>query len=223
MDEALIFAIANDHDLQSPTGYQAAHDILKGLSQSTVFEEEAELNLAGISGFPSEGGIDASRDDTSTSATATSTSNQAPKSLESISSGTEISASSSSETANTIPRLTTFSNDNEETKIKHLQGMFTELKKIDITTSLKKANGDFQTALDLLLNIQFLEATGNREKGIDGFFTPEEPASTGGKKQRKRKKKLNGEAESDRGETATSSPVKNIKRKLDEMSCDPMF
>lgn len=66
--------------------------------------------------------------------------------------------------------------------------MFDDLKEFDIHHSLKKANGDFQTALDDLLNIQYLQSTGQFTRGIDGFFQPDETAP------RKRGKKKKGKA-----------------------------
>jgi hypothetical protein len=71
--------------------------------------------------------------------------------------------------------------------------MFTALKEFDIKTALRKANGDFQTALDDLLNIQYLESAGERRRGVDGFFTPEEDEAPGtaGKGKRGRKTRRN--------------------------------
>lgn len=68
--------------------------------------------------------------------------------------------------------------------------MFADLKEIDVTTAIKKANGDFQAALDDLLHVQFLESTGQRQRGVDGFFqSDEDDAGNAGKGKRKHKKR----------------------------------
>ncbi|UNI18111.1 hypothetical protein JDV02_004401 [Purpureocillium takamizusanense] len=69
--------------------------------------------------------------------------------------------------------------------------MFADLKPYDVEYSLKKANGDVQTALDDLLNIQYLTSTGQQMKGIDGFFTPEDATASKGKRKKKGKKAPN--------------------------------
>lgn len=86
-----------------------------------------------------------------------------------------------------MPRLTTFNNESEEDKVLQLQCLFPELKEYDIKHSLKRANGDFQAALDDLLNIQYLQSTGQQLKGVEGFFQPDE--EIGKKKRNKRKGK----------------------------------
>ncbi|CAG9936680.1 unnamed protein product [Clonostachys rosea f. rosea IK726] len=215
LDEPLIVAIATDHDLTTPEGYQTAKEILSGLSQSAVFEEATGFNATGVSNIPQNASFDPD-DDESTSATVTSTSNRVPKSLGSASEGTEIS-SSSAEPSSAMPSLTKFSNDSDETKFSNLRGMFTELKEIDIKSAMKKANGDLQVALDILLNIQFLEATGQREKGIDGFFQPDDVDTTTNTKSKKKQRKAKKRANSIQGDTSFSpssgQPVraKNIK------------
>jgi hypothetical protein len=70
-----------------------------------------------------------------------------------------------------------------------LKAIFIQLKEHDIKLSLKKANGDFQKAVDDLLNIQLLDEEGLRMKGIDAFFRPDDEVSS---KKRKGKKKARG-------------------------------
>lgn len=87
-----------------------------------------------------------------------------------------------------MPRLTSFNQDSEESKLAQLHNIFTELKEYDIKYALKKASGDFQTALDDLLNIQYLQSTGQQAKGIDGFFQPDEEVGKKSRGKRKGKK-----------------------------------
>ncbi|GAO13369.1 hypothetical protein UVI_02013790 [Ustilaginoidea virens] len=65
--------------------------------------------------------------------------------------------------------------------------MFAELKEYDVKYSLKKADGDLQTALDDLLNVQYLQATGQQVEGVDGFFIADSHTKPD-KKKRKGKK-----------------------------------
>lgn len=85
-----------------------------------------------------------------------------------------------------MPTLTSFNGDSEETKFLNLRCMFGELKEYDVKHALRKANGDFQTALDDLLNVQYLQSTGQQTRGIDAFFRPEEAAPKGKKNQKKK-------------------------------------
>lgn len=94
--------------------------------------------------------------------------------------------SSTTDSAYSMPVLTSFNDESEESKVFQLQSIFTELKEHDIKFSLKKVNGDFQAALDDLLSVHYLKSTGQQLKGVDGFFQPDEDA--GGKKKKGRKK-----------------------------------
>lgn len=202
LDEALIRAIAADYDLDKPSEYQDAKQTLEGLAEHAVVEEAADFRPDGLADAFNETG----------STSATSLSHQPSLAQGTDSSHTDVSSNGIANAPEygagtgggySIPRFTTFSNDSEETKILHLRGMFTELKEFDIKTALRKANGDFQTALDDLLNIQYLESAGERQRGVDGFFTPEEDESPGhtgkgkGKKRKNKKKKLGTNAETD--------------------------
>lgn len=65
--------------------------------------------------------------------------------------------------------------------------MFCDLKPYDVKYALTKNNGDFQPALDDLLNLQYLQATGQQSKGIDGFFTGDDDAPSKSKRKKKGK------------------------------------
>lgn len=82
------------------------------------------------------------------------------------------------------PRVTSFNNDTIADKSLQLHAMFPDIKEFDVKYALKKCNNDFQSALDHLLNMQYLEETGQQTRGIDGFAQLEEP-----RKQRKGKGK----------------------------------
>ena len=198
MDEALIVAIASDHDLKDTSQFEAAQTVLEGLAQDVTTEEASGFNPSGISSMPDDVNEDANT--TETSSQQASTSDQ---------------TSTSTNTSYSIPRLTSFDDDSEEIKILLLQGMFSELKEYEIKQTLKRANGDVQTALDELLNVQYLKSTGQEKKGIDAFFDPEGDATKKKKKNRKKGKKSPGDATpSSSSGTASPSPddLKSMKR-----------
>ncbi|POR37354.1 Uncharacterized protein TPAR_02431 [Tolypocladium paradoxum] len=185
LDEALIVAIANDYNLQDPSAYDAAHATLQDLAQSVPSEEATGFNSSGIPVLP-EWESDEVRDEPTMS---TSISHQASQIHGTDPSSTDTS-SAAAEPHAAVPRLTTFDNDSKESKILLLQSMFSELKEYDVKYALKKANGDFQAALDDLLNIQYLQSTGQQKKGVDGFFKPDDAPSSKSKRKKKAKKGL---------------------------------
>ena len=145
-------------------------------------------------------------------ASQSNTSISQPPSLAQItdSSSTDIS----SEGVYSVPKLTSFNAESEETKVLYLRGMFAELKEFDITYALKKAEGDFQGALDHLLNVQYLESTGQQAKGIEAFFNDAgetQPQKSSKKSRRKSKQKSKGNDLD--FESLSKNPEKEIKRK----------
>lgn len=102
--------------------------------------------------------------------------------------------------------------------------MFSELKEYDVRHALKKANGDFQTALDDLLNVQFLQSTGQQQRGIDAFFEPEEASTTGKKKKKNKNKKSVTKSpefavDSTSKEVIEKSQAKELKRESHNEEC----
>ncbi|KAM0336631.1 hypothetical protein ACHAPQ_003936 [Fusarium lateritium] len=207
LDEALVVAIASDHDLSETSQYESAQMVLDGLAQNVTTEEATGFNPSGISNAPEEANGDEGTVETG--------SQQASRAHDTDTTSTSDQTSASANTAYSIPRLTSFDEDSEENKVLLLQGMFGELKEFDIKHCLRKANGDVQTALDELLNIQYIKSTGQEQKGIDGFFEPDESV---GKKKRKNRKKgkkaLGNETLSSSSGTVSPSPddLKEMKR-----------
>ncbi|PNY28800.1 Uncharacterized protein TCAP_01278 [Tolypocladium capitatum] len=185
LDEALIVAIANDYNLEDTSAYEAAHATLQDIARSVPLEEATGFNPSGIPVLP-EWETDEVRDEPTTS---TSTSHRA-----SHAHGTDLSSTDTSSAAAephvAIPRLTSFDNDSRESKILLLQSMFSGLKEYDIKYALKKADGDFRAVLDDLLNIQYLQSTGQQLKGVDGFFKPDDAPSVKSKRKKKARKVL---------------------------------
>ncbi|KAF5010883.1 hypothetical protein FDECE_2977 [Fusarium decemcellulare] len=203
LDEALVVAIASDHDVKDRAQYEAAQAILQGLAQDVTSEEATGFNPSGISGAP---------DDTNDGLSTTETgSQQASRARDTDTSASDLTSSTGG-TAYSIPRLTSFDDDSEGNKVLLLQSMFEELKDFDIRHALKKANGDFQTSLDDLLNIQYLKSTGQEQKGVDGFFQPD--SDVGKKKKSKKKGKKSPANDASTSSSGTSSPdnLKDMKR-----------
>ncbi|EEU40521.1 uncharacterized protein NECHADRAFT_32522 [Fusarium vanettenii 77-13-4] len=203
LDEALVVAIASDHDLKQQGQYEAAKAILDGLAQDVTAEEATGFNPSGISSVNED-----PNEETSTTETG---SQQASRARDTDTSVSDVTSSTAS-TAYSIPRLTSFNDDSEESKVLLLQGMFSELKEFDIKHSLKKANGDFQTALDDLLNIQYLKSTGQEQKGVDGFFQPETNVGKKRKNRKKGKKPSVDDTPSSSSGTSTPGDLKEMKR-----------
>lgn len=166
---------------------------MEGLARDVASEEASGFNPSGISnilddqnGGPGDG----------TSTTETTNSHLASQTRDTDTTSSD-AASSTVDSTYSMPRLTSFNQDSEESKLGQLQSIFTELKGYDVQYALKKANGDFQTALDNLLNVQYLQSTGQQAKGIDGFFQPDDEI---GKKSRGKRK----------GKKSSSSNLNNV-------------
>ncbi|EGX95698.1 Smr domain protein [Cordyceps militaris CM01] len=185
LDESLVTAVANDYELYTKSGFSAATEVLQSLSQDVPAEEDSGFNPSGVSGCP-DGDSQGTRDTrTVTSATSTSQMVSGNQDTSSISSG---STPDLSDITWVEPRVTSFNNDSVEDKILQLQAMFPKLKQFDVQYALKKCNNDFQAALEHLLNLQYLEETGQQTKGVDGFVQLEKPKKYKGKaKGRKRR------------------------------------
>ncbi|KAG5920491.1 hypothetical protein E4U53_003915 [Claviceps sorghi] len=206
LDEALIVAIAGDFDLKDPSAYADARSTLEDLAQNVPSEEASGFNPSGIplaaddaEGREQEeaeaeaeapGDWQSSRLDHVDTSTATASHNTSQAYT------TEQSSTDSSSRAPDSPdlsghgtRLTSLDKESHEDKILVLQAMFAELKPYDVSYALNKADGDFQLALDDLLNVQYLQSTGQQLKGLDGFFVADSTTNSGKKKRTRKRKK----------------------------------
>lgn len=174
LDEALIAAIVHDYDLSNPTEYEAASEVLDRLSRDALAQDASGFNPSGIVGL----------DDGVPDGSSTNSSDQDRSDYHNETSST--GGSVSTDAGFIMPQLTSFNGKSDEDKKAQLRSIFSDLKEYDIDYALKKADGDFQTALDDLLNVQYLASTGQRAKGVDGFFKDAEPEQS--PKKRKKKK-----------------------------------
>lgn len=199
VDEALVAAIAHDYDLNDPSQLEAATSILEGIADTAVAEEATGFNPSGTS-QPQD---DVQEDSTTETSTSHDRSNS--RNADSSSAGGSVST----DAGYTMPRLTSFNGKTEEDKAQQLRSMFSELKPYDVDYALKKSNGDFQNALDDLLNVQYLTSTGQRAKGVDGFFDMDRAASPAKGKRKKGKKKGAMSPNIEESHSGSSTPSSN--------------
>ncbi|KAI1380319.1 hypothetical protein F4677DRAFT_255948 [Hypoxylon crocopeplum] len=105
-----------------------------------------------------------------------------PPSLESTGS----SKTSSNETPGLI-HLNIFDGLSDSEKERQLLEMFISLNPTDIRLTLQTANGDVSLAIDELLNLEWLEQSGQRFKSVDGFDKSGDNAPSKKKKGKKKK------------------------------------
>ncbi|ROT36490.1 hypothetical protein SODALDRAFT_220460 [Sodiomyces alkalinus F11] len=188
LDEVLIIALVSDYDLNDPSQLDAARTTLQSLAENVLAEEATGFNPSGTSeAFSLDGFVDA-KESSSMSHDYDSTSHA--KDSDSTATTLTTPPSDGFTSANPAPRIRSYEGKSEETQVAHLHDMFADLKVHDVKLAFKKADGDFQTTLETLLNLQFLESAGERQKGIDGFFRPDDDRPA--KKKRKGKQRRAG-------------------------------
>jgi hypothetical protein len=211
LDETTILSICSDYDLSQPREFEAVRDVLRSLAKDVVAEEATGFNPSGLGVNELVDNAGETRD----AGEARNVSDSDLKSNDGLTSTTESSqplstawTTSSKPSTHDTPdtfRLDVFDSLGEGEKQAQLLEMFTSLKPIDIKLALQKSKGDASLAIDALLNIEWLEQTGQRLKGIDGFYTPEDSAPT--KKRKGRKKAAVRMSES--GNSTPTTPVED--------------
>ncbi|KAK8097979.1 uncharacterized protein PG998_013465, partial [Apiospora kogelbergensis] len=164
-----------DFHLNDPEQFQLAREILLSISRDVEAEEATGFNPSGIGADELVDINKLNLDDADEAAAAVVGSDV--KSSDGLTTTTESSQtqslfSASSSKASTSDALETFRvgvfdglKDSE--KEEQLLSMFTSLKPVDVRLALKKNKGDASLAIDHLLNIEWLEQTGQRIKGVD--------------------------------------------------------
>ena len=161
------------------------------MSQNVPEEEASGFNPSGFLGFVDDNSHDTKDSLSNTTKSGPETPSQ--KRTTSSSSTVSLNASDPMSPTQSAPELTVFNNDSEDGKIQELQIMFPDLKRYDVAFALKKSNWDFQAALDDLLNVQYLQATGQQTKGIDGFFRDDAVPKAKGKGPKAKKSQTQNE------------------------------
>ncbi|KAK2033879.1 hypothetical protein LX32DRAFT_580023 [Colletotrichum zoysiae] len=195
LDPTVVIVIASEVNLDDANQLGQVRDMLQSLAQNVLDEEASGFNASGVP--DTIGSVDGAADvrDGSTSPSE----RLQPKDTDSL--GTTLTSPPPSEPEYDVPRIKTFDGDSDQEKVLQLQEMFSDLKPHDVNFALKKAQGDFQTALETLLNLQFLESIGERPRGVDGFFLSENTQSSG---KRKRKGKKRTDLRSDLSSSSSS-------------------
>ncbi|KAK8085021.1 hypothetical protein PG997_006292 [Apiospora hydei] len=173
---------SSDFHLNDPEQFQLARDILLSISRDVEAEEATGFNPSGIGADEIVDINKLNLDDADETAAAVVGSDV--KSSDGLTTTTESSQahslfSASSSKASTLDasetfRVGVFDGLKDAEKEEQLLSMFTSLKPVDVRLALKKNKGDASLAIDHLLNIEWLEQTGQRIKGVDGFYTPDE-------------------------------------------------
>ncbi|KAI0887960.1 uncharacterized protein GGS22DRAFT_154663 [Annulohypoxylon maeteangense] len=198
LDESTILSISSDYNLENPKEFARARQVLLSLSKDVVAEEATGFNPSGIGadgivdinssnqGDDAEAGGTTSSDTKSVGGFTVTTESSVPPSL--MSSG---SSKNSSGGTPGLLHVDIFDGLNDGDKELQLSEMFVSLKPIDVKFALQKSKGDASLAMDELLNLQWLEETGQRPKGIDGFYVSDDDNVPNKKKKKgKRKKKV---------------------------------
>ncbi|KAL2873882.1 hypothetical protein SGCOL_010948 [Colletotrichum sp. CLE4] len=212
LDPTVVIAIASEIDLEDAGQLTDVRGMLQSIAQNVLVEEASGFNASGVPDTISsvDGGADA-RD--------SSTVSEGVQLRDSDSSGTRLTSPPPSEPDYDVPRIATFDGESDQEKLLQLQDMFTDLKQHDVSFALKKAKGDFQAALETLLNIQYLESIGERPKGIDGFVDSGLPQKPSGKKKGKgkRRKDLRTDLSSSSSSINETSPVIDENERVEKI------
>lgn len=177
VDESLVLLIYREQ------GAQEAHRTLAQISRNVREEEASGFDLGDIQDSVEGARSPATHADTFsswTTATTTTTDSSRSRSL--------------STTADELPQamqalaLPDTAARGSADLVATLKSVFPMLRDTDVQRAVKEAAGDAARASDILLNIKHLEETGERPKGIDGFFVPDEAPPPGSRKNRRKKK-----------------------------------
>ncbi|KAF9876176.1 smr domain-containing protein [Colletotrichum karsti] len=214
LDPTVVIAIASELDLGDASQFNDVRTMLQSLAQDVLVEEASGFNASGV---PDAVSSNDTGTDTRDGSTNVSDGFQLRDSDSIVSRVT--SPPPPDELEYDVPRIESFDGDSEQEKLHQLQEMFSDLKSHDVSFALKKAQGDFQMALETLLNIQFLESIGERPKGIDGFFQPEKQSKPSGKKKGKGKKRkgLLTDLSSSSSSISDTSPVTEDNEKVEKI------
>ncbi|KAL7622285.1 hypothetical protein AAE478_007789 [Parahypoxylon ruwenzoriense] len=196
LDEATILSISSDYDLSNPQEFAAARQVLLTISKDVEAEEATGFNPSGL-GIDAVVDISPSNQDGGAEAPSATTSDV--KSLSGLTTTTESSIPLSITSAGSLKvsnfetpepfHVSIFDGLSDSEKEYQLAQMFVSLKPIDIKLSLQKSKGDASLAIDELLNLQWLEQTGQRLKGVDGFYVSDDDSRNKKKKGSRKKKK----------------------------------
>ncbi|EJT73686.1 hypothetical protein GGTG_07542 [Gaeumannomyces tritici R3-111a-1] len=188
LDESVILAILGDYD-DLAANIETARSTLAILAESAWVEESCDFNPSGVADdpVPSESQKGTQRDATDPSVFTDGERSLSPSMSDSASE--PLSADVLDGLGLGVEEMP------DDEKLPALYAMFPEIKPFDVSFELKRASGDFDKALAALLTIQYLDETGQRQRGtIDAAFSPEQ--SSPGRRRRGKKNKKAAQPES---------------------------
>ncbi|KAF2494543.1 hypothetical protein BU16DRAFT_487698 [Lophium mytilinum] len=206
VDPALIYAICADYDLDNAQDVADARQILDGIKQSAIEEQNTEFDASGSSGLQRE--ADTSTESESTAGSRSSPSRSDLTSLTNGVSGISLSTpsvSGSSSSGDLLGAHGGYFDDAEklpdETKEVMLRETFPTVRLQRIQFILQKCGGNYGQATDELLNLVYFENSTTDEggiipKGIDAFSVEHMVASRGRKGKGKKKRNPLGQSSS---------------------------
>ncbi|KAI1662119.1 hypothetical protein F4813DRAFT_343512 [Daldinia decipiens] len=196
LDETTILSISSDYNLEDPEEFSAARQVLLTISKDVEAEEATGFNPSGL-GVDDIVDINPSTQDDGAEVAGAASSDM--KSVDGFTVTTESSippslVSSGSSKTSTLENsgllhVDIFDGLTDSEKEEQLIQIFVSLKPIDVKLSLQKSKGNASLAIDELLNLQWLEQTGQRPKGVDGFYVSDDDNIPNKRRRKGRKKK----------------------------------
>lgn len=211
LDEALFFALASDFDLNNDEHRQQLEQILDGLKEQAVVEQELELAAPIPKDIPQTENSDPNTD------IARTNQQNLEDNLASVTTG--ISDLTTSETTDTNTDYHDFNtlpegleNASTSDKERWLKTLFPSIESVQITETLSKCDGDLQRSVDELLNLSFIHDDIDEKyepppvlRGIDGFAARDGSRKTKTRKTR-RKQENDSHYLSDDPNSSSSAP-----------------
>lgn len=203
----------SDYDLSKDNDVAGASEILDIISGSAEVEESSGFDPSGSSG-PTATGHDEDHGEA-----ASSSERHSPSDTDYTSLTQSVHALSINELDDEIATQSTDSLEREAQTDEHIARLqplepeakerilieaFPGLKEFDIRWTLKKYTGDIELAMEDLLNQTFLEETGGRHRGVDGFS---EGGGTSTPSIKKRKKNKNRSQAAGENNSGLASPI----------------
>ncbi|CAK7568399.1 MAG: hypothetical protein SEPTF4163_006387 [Sporothrix epigloea] len=204
VEESLIILIFREQ------GFQKANEVLTDLSRDVILEEATDFDPSGLQGTASN----------ATLFTSESRSDQLPAhapslvmSMSEYGSDSSTGSQSNSQSGISWDGWSSDANDpptDGSSTLAILREAFPTVKEREILRVLKEMRDDIDKASDVLLNLEHLEQSGERAKGIDAFFRPEDEAPWNTCKKRKSKIGSAQSARNGRSSLALSYKLSNV-------------
>jgi len=213
LDEALFFALVGDFDLQNDEQRQQLEQILDGLKEGAVVEQELELAAP----VQAQAGNDSQHSGIAPTSRQTIEDN-----IASVTTGiSDLTTSETTDTntdyhdLNTLPEG--LENASTSDKERWLKTLFPSIEPVQISETIARCGGDLQHSVDELLNLSFIhdDIDQNYEpppvpKGVEGFVADGKLKKTKGKRMRRKQEKDDYYLSDDHVSSGTATPSRNV-------------